>query len=601
MAAKSTLYVTLLLSCVVPFGQSLLFGAFNIQVLGKTKMGKPEVVDYLTEILARYDVVLIQELRDASGEAIVDLLNALNDYSPHTYEMIISSRMGRSSSKEQYVFFYKPSEVSVVDTYEYPEPNDEFERQPLIARFKKVCPCPGLSEFAVVGIHVKPDDAVAEVDHLSEVYDHVVNTWGLQDVILTGDFNADCNYISSSKWSRIRLRTQSRFEWLISDYADTTVSNTNCAYDRIVVAGSGMKTYSRAAATYYFDAVFGLDQTTVIFRNLTLRGVYSTSILVTRNKNRKGEQDVFIHSPQSCRSDGGDNQLHSNQWIDRKRPAYTMRFHAVFGLCFLAVILVGSGAAVEVASFNIKKLGDSKMNKPHVVAILHQILSRYDLVMIQELTASTPDAITTLLNGLNVYSGKHYQMIVGPREGRTKAKEEYVFFYRADLFLVKDHYAYVEKKDEFERQPYIVRFNSLTPTSLPSDFAVVNIHTKPGYKYTRYEIDALVDVYDDVVDKWDLQDVIITGDYNADCSYVRPSYWPTIRLRTQSRFRWLTPDDADTTVASNDCAFDRFVLVGSKMTAANPSFRVFKFDSEYGLDNSFANEVSDHYPIELTF
>ena len=54
------------------------------------------------------------------------------------------------------------------------------------------------------------------------------------------------------------------------------------------------------------------------------------------------------------------------------------------------------------------------------------------------------------------------------------------------------------------------------------------------------------------------QDVIITGDFNADCDYVRPSYWPTIRLRTDKRFLWLTPDSADTTVSSTtDCAYDR--------------------------------------------
>lgn len=42
-------------------------------------------------------------------------------------------------------------------------------------------------------------------------------------------------------------------------------------------------------------------------------------------------------------------------------------------------------------------------------------------------------------------------------------------------------------------------------TGLPSDFAVVNIHTKPGYKYTRHELNALVDVYDHIVNTWGLE------------------------------------------------------------------------------------------------
>lgn len=53
-----------------------------------------------------------------------------------------------------------------------------------------------------------------------------------QDVMLMGDFNADCSYVTSSQWSSIRLRTSSTFQWLIPDSADTTATSTNCAYDR---------------------------------------------------------------------------------------------------------------------------------------------------------------------------------------------------------------------------------------------------------------------------------------------------------------------------------------------------------------------------------
>lgn len=57
----------------------------------------------------------------------------------------------------------------------------------------------------------------------------------LQDVVIMGDLNADCSYVGSNDWQDIRLRTQSRFDWVISDTADTTVSgNTDCAYDRQV-------------------------------------------------------------------------------------------------------------------------------------------------------------------------------------------------------------------------------------------------------------------------------------------------------------------------------------------------------------------------------
>lgn len=47
-----------------------------------------------------------------------------------------------------------------------------------------------------------------------------------------GDFNADCSYVTKKDWSSIRLRSSEVFKWLISDDMDTTVGNSDCAYDR---------------------------------------------------------------------------------------------------------------------------------------------------------------------------------------------------------------------------------------------------------------------------------------------------------------------------------------------------------------------------------
>ena len=56
----------------------------------------------------------------------------------------------------------------------------------------------------------------------------------LTDAILVGDFNAGCNYIVQGEYEMIRLYTDQRFHWLISDHADTTTKTTSCPYDRSV-------------------------------------------------------------------------------------------------------------------------------------------------------------------------------------------------------------------------------------------------------------------------------------------------------------------------------------------------------------------------------
>ncbi|KAL4836413.1 hypothetical protein H8958_019842 [Nasalis larvatus] len=164
-----------------------------------------------------------------------------------TYHYVVSEPLGRNSYKERYLFVYRPDQVSVVDSYYYddgcePCGNDTFSREPAIVRFS--CPftgngrCTEVREFAIVPLHAAPEDAVAEIDALYDVYLDVQEKWGLEDVMLMGDFNAGCSYVRPSQWSSIRLRTSPTFQWLIPDSADTTATSTHCAYDRIVVAGT---------------------------------------------------------------------------------------------------------------------------------------------------------------------------------------------------------------------------------------------------------------------------------------------------------------------------------------------------------------------------
>lgn len=56
-----------------------------------------------------------------------------------------------------------------------------------------------------------------------------------QNVIILGDLNAGCSYITTKGWRAMRLRSDPKFHWLIGDEQDTTVrEKTHCAYDRSV-------------------------------------------------------------------------------------------------------------------------------------------------------------------------------------------------------------------------------------------------------------------------------------------------------------------------------------------------------------------------------
>ncbi|XP_069899869.1 deoxyribonuclease-1 isoform X2 [Globicephala melas] len=183
---------------------------------------------------------------------------------PNTYHFVVSEPLGRNSYKERYLFLFRPDQVSVLDSYQYddgcePCRNDSFSREPAVVKFSS--PFTQIKEFAIVPLHAAPSDAVAEIDSLYDVYLDVWQKWDLEDIMLMGDFNAGCSYVTPSQWSSIRLRRSPPFQWLIPDTADTTVTSTHCAYDRIVVAGPLLQdaVVPNSAAPFDFQAAYGLS------------------------------------------------------------------------------------------------------------------------------------------------------------------------------------------------------------------------------------------------------------------------------------------------------------------------------------------------------
>ncbi|KAI0222382.1 Deoxyribonuclease-1 [Lamellibrachia satsuma] len=103
------LFVLVCWVAITPSQGGLSIAAFNVQIFGTSKAGKADVMKTLVKVVRRYDIILIQEIRDKSGTAIQQLMDEVNEEAP-TYAMTISERLGRSSSKEQYAFLYRYSD-----------------------------------------------------------------------------------------------------------------------------------------------------------------------------------------------------------------------------------------------------------------------------------------------------------------------------------------------------------------------------------------------------------------------------------------------------------------------------------------------------------
>jgi endonuclease/exonuclease/phosphatase family metal-dependent hydrolase len=153
--------------------------------------------------------------------------------------------------ESQYIFYYDTNVVDIVgEPWTYPDPGDIFEREPLLARFRV-----GDFDFVLANIHVKPNDALAEIDALDAVHEWAVAQYGDDDVVILGDFNADCSYFKE--------RTQRDvldMNWITPPDLDTTVKDTDCTYDHFVVSDSLRANATQHPSVYRFDMAYGLDQ-----------------------------------------------------------------------------------------------------------------------------------------------------------------------------------------------------------------------------------------------------------------------------------------------------------------------------------------------------
>lgn len=264
------LLLTLSLSCSSNAQDTLKIASFNIQIFGKTKSAKPEVMDTIVSIISNYDFIAIQEVKDKSGITIPRLLNALNLSGNGNYKTLLSERTGKQSddesSQEQYLYVYDSTKIIAYDsltinysfintdkslnlsTGVYNDKLDHFQREPYIAYFSTL---DSSFKFSILNIHTRPEAAFEEVDALlgigvemNNFYRYITASTGsldsdshgfLKNIIMLGDYNADCSYVSDSELDILKAKYPS-LHWLIPEDIETNISpNSKCTYDRMVV------------------------------------------------------------------------------------------------------------------------------------------------------------------------------------------------------------------------------------------------------------------------------------------------------------------------------------------------------------------------------
>ena len=173
------------------------------------------------------------------------------------------------------------------------------------------------------------------------------------------------------------------------------------------------------------------------------------------------------------------------------------------------------------------------------------------------------------------YASNRQKTAHSNRRGQIKPLDEGRLFFDGD-------------EDLFQREPFMARFGVVEGNFT---FVLITIHTAPQLAVA--EIAGLDDVVKWARAAYELEDdFIVLGDFNASCSYASPASLNELAIRGDD-YTWIVPDEADTNLASSQCAYDRIVITASTKE---------DFAGAWSVDQAFTDKkVSDHWPVWAEF
>ena len=258
-----------------------------------------------------------------------------------------------------------------------------------------------------------------------------------------------------------------------------------------------------------------------------------------------------------------------------------------------------TASTLLIGSFNMQRLGPTKLADRRIMEYYADIIRRFDVIALQEITSSDQNTLPALLQYVNA-NGSRYSYTISPQLGRsTKYFEQYAFVYDTTRVVTRQDACFVmrDEADLLHREPFVGRFATLSNTRSPFAFALINIHTDPDEVAT--ELNTLANVYLIISDffmrpsgDYPEDDVILLGDLNADPSRLLnlgqlPNVFATIVGIPTNYTRSKTNDN---------------ILV-NRVTTREFTGRsgVLDLQTLYGLSQDDAKRISDHQPVWAEF
>ena len=259
-----------------------------------------------------------------------------------------------------------------------------------------------------------------------------------------------------------------------------------------------------------------------------------------------------------------------------------------------------SANTLIIGSFNMQRLGPTKLADRAIMEYYADIIRRFDVIALQEITSNDQNTVATLLQYVNA-NGSRYSYTLSPQIGRTpRYLEQYAYVFDTARVVTRQDACFVmrDEEDLLHREPFVGRFATVANVRNPFSFALINIHTDPDEVAT--ELNTLANVVLILSDffmrpsggDYPEDDVMLLGDLNADPSHFRnlgqlPNFIATIVGIPTNYTRTKTNDN---------------ILV-NRVTTREFTGRSGALDLQtlYSISQADAKRISDHQPVWAEF
>ena len=165
---------------------------FNLDGFDVAKVARRDVLVAISHILARFDVIALQEIESAEHHLLPTLVDEVNRQSGGGYDFVIGPRVGRGDRQRQFGFIFNRRTVQLdrYATYTINDPDDLINHEPLVGCFRAAkVPTDQAFTFSLVNLRVDEEEAQREAALLPQIFASVRDDGRAEDdVILLGDF-----------------------------------------------------------------------------------------------------------------------------------------------------------------------------------------------------------------------------------------------------------------------------------------------------------------------------------------------------------------------------------------------------------------------------